>query len=317
MTESLDEAHHRTRTLINLDRADDAVSSARAGLARHPDDPLLVLMLAMALANAGRGDEALPVAERAVALQPDSAIAHRTLGWILHGRGRIRDGQEALDRLAHAISLDPHDARSHLMRGEALLKVAITTASGTSRRHRRLVAEAESHAAEAVRLRPGSADGHLLQARACVVAGDAAGAEAAARRGLALEADDPVGHQLLGLAARLRGDMRAAADHFVDAGKLNPKSDMSIQLLRGLRHGRIRGGALHRRGRRAGRAVAFLVLAGIVIGVAGLSGVPALTVMALATVLAFLVLWPGWWARISMSEEARSVLRRERELRRR
>jgi Flp pilus assembly protein TadD len=294
-------ARERASSLIKLGRHREAADTARAGLTAEPDDPGLTLLLAVALCETGDTTEAHAVAERAVALRPDSAIAHRTLGWTIYKRGRHG---EATDHLAHALTLDPHDSEAHIMRAEALLKQAQRSRLRTGRRGE-LITEADGHAAEAVRLEPAAASGHLMHGKACVARSDPAGAEVWARKALALEPDHPVGHQILGLAAQISGDTRAAADHYLDAGKLNPRSGASMKMLKSLRTSLPMSG------------LAFFVLARVVLALGQLVGgiVLVLTLLVLAGLLLYRVFGSRWHARRTMSVEAREALARERDLR--
>jgi Flp pilus assembly protein TadD len=297
------DARERASTLIKLGRHHDAADTARAGLRAAPDDPGLTLLLAVALCETGDTSEAYAVAQRAVALRPDSAIAHRTLGWTVYKRGRH---VEATGHLAHAISLDPHDSETHIMRAEALLKQAQRARLRTGQR-RKLIAEADRHAAEATQLEPTAASGYLMHGKACVARSDAGGARMWAERALALEPDHPVGHQILGLAAQISGDTRAAADHYVNAGKLNPRSGASMKMLRSVRASLPLSG------------IAFFVLARIVLAFGQLVGgiVLFLTFVVLAGMLGYRVFGSRWHARRNMSPEARMALARDRDVRRR
>lgn len=192
------------------------------------------------------------------------------------------------------------------MRGEAMLKLA-STSRLRPRRRDELIADAEAHAAEAVRLEPAAAGGYLVHAKACLAQGSAAGASGWAERALSVEPDDPVGHQLLGLAAQLRGDAAAAADHYVDAGKLNPRSDTSIRLLRGLRTSLPIGGL----------AIFLIIRTTRTLG--GMLGGVVAVIMVIAVILVLLgyqLYGPRWRARREMSDQARHALARDRELRR-
>jgi Flp pilus assembly protein TadD len=303
MTTAGHDARERASTLIKLGRHHEAARAARDGLRTAPDDPGLTLLLAVALCETGDTVEAHTVARRAVALRPDSPIAHRTLGWTVYKRGHHA---EATGHLAHAIALDPHDSETHIMRAEALLKQAQRARLRTGHR-RKLIAEADRHAAEAAQLEPTAASGYLMHGKACVARSDAAGARMWAERALALEPDHPVGHQILGLAAQIRGDTRAAADHYVDAGKLNPRSGASMKMLRSVRASLPVSG------------IAFFVLARIVLAFGQLVGgiVLFLTFVVLAGMLGYRVLGSRWHARRNMSDEARTALARDRDLRRR
>jgi Flp pilus assembly protein TadD len=281
MTPTGHDARERASTLIKLGRHREAADAARAGLRAAPDDPGLTLLLAVALCETGESAEANVVAERAVALRPDSAVAHRTLGWTIYKRGRHA---EAAGHLAHALTLDPHDAEAHTA----------------------LIAEADRHAVEAVQLEPASASGYLVHGKACVARSDAGGARLWAERALALEPDHPVGHQILGLAAQITGDTRAAADHYIEAGKLNPRSGASMKMLKSVRTTLPISG------------IAFFILARVVLAFGQLAGgiVFALAVLVLAGLLGYRVFGSRWHARRAMSAAARAALARDRDLRR-
>ena len=66
---------------------------AKDGLNRHPGDPVLRVLLAASLGNAGRGDEARSVLAQGAPLDPaflDQPWARRRLRWI--DRERLVDG---------------------------------------------------------------------------------------------------------------------------------------------------------------------------------------------------------------------------------
>lgn len=321
MTESLSRAREQARALIQLGRYDQAVLAARDGLAAQPDDPALMLLLAVALSEADPGRGALDVAKRAVALQPESVVAHRTLGWLLFKNGRGK----AADHLVHAISLDPHDVTAHVLRAEMLL-VQAQRAAGSKRVSRRFATEAETHAAEVMRLNPAAAAGRLLHAKACLIRGEAADSEAWARKALSLESGHPGGHRILGLVAQLRGETQAAADHFLEAGKLEPTNRNPIKLMRQLRSGGVDfAGRSHLAGpsplaTRVGLAVRMalvfvvVVVALVALGASEAAAPVGVTVMAWYAILKVAV-GQRWKARRSMSDDARRALARDRELR--
>jgi tetratricopeptide (TPR) repeat protein len=62
------------------------------------------------LARAGRTEEAIRMFERALALEPDSALAQRNYGMALMEAGRVDESDQAFRR---AIELDPNDAMTH------------------------------------------------------------------------------------------------------------------------------------------------------------------------------------------------------------
>ncbi len=74
-------------------RYDDAATVAKDGLNRRPDDPVLRVLLAASLGNAGRGDEARSVLAQGEPIDPaflDQPWAHHRFRWI--DRERLVDG---------------------------------------------------------------------------------------------------------------------------------------------------------------------------------------------------------------------------------
>jgi predicted Zn-dependent protease len=293
------DVRENVRALIGLHRYEEAAAAARSGLRADPDDPGLATLLAIALCETDDAAGAVDVAQRAVALQPDASWGHQVLGWALYKAGRTAEGA---DQLAHALALDPHDSESHVMRGEILLEQADQAPRRTGHRNQ-MIAQAERHAAEAARLEPALAGGYLVHSKVWFARGEPVPAEAWARHGLSVEPDNPVGHQLLGAAAQVRGDTRTAADHYVNAGKLNPRSDTSIKMLRSMRTALPVGGA------------ALFVAIQVASAVGRLAGaVVAAAILAVFAVAAVAYVLGGrWWARRGMSDEARRVLERDRQ----
>jgi serine/threonine-protein kinase len=95
----------------------DAVPLLRAAQLRYPNDFWLNLDLAYTLARTGREDDALGYSQVAVALRPDSAVAHNNLG---NGLARKKDLDGAIAELKKAIELDPNFAFAHNNLGNAL-----------------------------------------------------------------------------------------------------------------------------------------------------------------------------------------------------
>ena len=92
------------RLCAALGRFDEAIALQRR--AQELDPLAHPVDLATALLRAGRFDEALEVARRAIALAPENARAHSTLGWAFIGKGDVAEGLAALER---AVALAPSD----------------------------------------------------------------------------------------------------------------------------------------------------------------------------------------------------------------
>jgi tetratricopeptide (TPR) repeat protein len=293
----------RVQALIKLQRYQEAATTARQGLSETPDSASLNILLAIALCESGDYDEAVAAAGRAVALKPENYAAQRTLGWSTYKAGRIDEAKAILN---HALSLNPDDVMTHVMLADVLMKTIPRYLPRRAMRKSRVVQEIDHHGAEAIRLDPDRADGYAIRAKASVLEEDAFQASTWAQEALKREPDNPIGHQVLGMSAQLLGDTKAAADHYVTAGRLNPRSSGSTALLKGLRKKGWIG------------VVVALVLIRVISRLVrdGGGAAQAIGIAVVLAVLAFFwVVWPKWSARRAMSAEAQQVLARDRELR--
>ncbi len=193
----------------------------RHGLAADPDSASLNLLLSIASCENGDYDEAVAAAQRAVVLRPENWAAQRTLGWSTYKAGR---GDEAIKILTHALSLNPDDAMTHVMLADVQLRTIPRSLMGRKLQRSQLAQQIDHHGAEAIRLDPDRADGYVIRSKAAILQGDTFRASSWASEAVKREPDNPVAHQALGMSAELHGDTRAAADHYVTAGKLNPRS---------------------------------------------------------------------------------------------
>src|SRR5262245_52232103 len=97
------------RTFALLGQQADASEHFRALLQYVPNDVGALLQLALVEKQAGDIEGAQTHVERALSLDPDSALLHVTMGEVLYHRGL---NPEALAALEHAVALNPdnHDA---------------------------------------------------------------------------------------------------------------------------------------------------------------------------------------------------------------
>ncbi|MFN7973084.1 MAG: tetratricopeptide repeat protein [Acidobacteriota bacterium] len=126
-----------------------AIASVQRGLALR-DDAMFENRLARLLIDAGRRDEAMAALRRAIAIDPDLAIAHSNLGGLLGMRG---DGTGAVRELEIAVRLDPESSMAAKNLAQAYMMVG----------DRRRAAEAIQRA---IALHPGQPD--LLAIRAAI-----------------------------------------------------------------------------------------------------------------------------------------------------
>ncbi len=95
------------RSLLNLRRVDEAVSSLTASLAIDPDNGYVQNLYGLALMRQGHVGEAVASLERASALEPDLAYVQNNLGMALELSGRTA---EAVGAYRRGVEIDPgHD----------------------------------------------------------------------------------------------------------------------------------------------------------------------------------------------------------------
>jgi serine/threonine-protein kinase len=185
----------------------DAVPLLRTAQRRYPNDFWLSLDLGNALRKAKQVEEALGYMRVAVALRPDSAVAHTNLGASLRDKG---DMAGAIDEFRLAIDLDPELAMAH-------------TGLGLALRDKGDMAGAIDEFRLAIDLDPKLAAAHNNLGLALGDKGDMAGAIDEFRLALALDPKLVITHENLGIALGDKGDMAGAIDEFRLAIKLDPK----------------------------------------------------------------------------------------------
>lgn len=106
------------QVLANLGRNDDAIASYRASLKLQPKNPELLNNLAYALAESGRSlDEALELAQRAMAVLPQSDGIQDTIGFVYLKKGAT---DSALQVFNNVVKKKPDLATYHLHLAMAL-----------------------------------------------------------------------------------------------------------------------------------------------------------------------------------------------------
>lgn len=271
--------------------------AATAALAADPDDVQLLRLLALAQSDGGAGSTSIDTARRAIALQPEDPRGYRVLGSILYDARRY---EESVEQFRHGLALAPQDASLHAGIVEPLLK----TARRVGRRpNRPLLDEATRHADEVLRVSPSWPEGHLLLAKIAAMRRDTEGIRAHSRQALERDPNNALGRQLLGLAAELDGDVTTAASHYVEAGRTDPQAGNSMALLRRLKVASPLG------------AIAGLVVLRVMIGVGGaVAGALGALVLVVSAIVVY-VLVQRRRTRARLTDEARQVLERDRQLR--
>jgi tetratricopeptide (TPR) repeat protein len=222
----------------------EAVPLLRAAQHRYPGDFWLNLKLSVALRGAKQEVEALSYSRVAVALRPDAAGAHNTLGNALRANGDV-DG--AVAEFRKAIELDPKFALPHHNLGNALraggdvdeaiteFRKAIELDPRYSHPHHNLglalrekgdVDGAIAEFRKAIELDPENAHVHIALGSALREKKDPDGAIAEFRKATELDPGNAQAHNTLGNALRPRGDVDGAITEFRKAIELDPKFAM-------------------------------------------------------------------------------------------
>lgn len=191
---------------IHLDRGatDRASEYFRQALAIDPKVASARVALGVVALNRGDSVAAERDLRAALEISPDVRLAHFNLGVIAEGRGDV-DAALAAYRQEFARHDDAYKA---IFNAARLLQ-------------QRRSPEARALFERAVTINSRFAEGHFYLAQARLAAGDAAGAAAAARAGLALDrtsATAPLGHFVLAEVAMREGRLDDAARE-LDAGK--------------------------------------------------------------------------------------------------
>lgn len=188
----------------------DALALCDEALRSQPQDPEALHLKGLILLEAKQPEEAHPLLERAVALAPQVAEFHNTLGLCHAGRGAT---QEALRAFQRALQANPQ------------LVPALVNLSGVfsdSEDH----AAAERAARTALASEPDHAGARRALIRALLGRGEHAAAEAASRQLVEAEPDSPEARLFLGSALREQGRLDEASQAFEQALLLGPRNHL-------------------------------------------------------------------------------------------
>lgn len=199
-------AAERVARLRTVRRLDDAEREARTALQAEPQDPDLLLELAVVLMERERHDEGLAAADAAGAVAPQTERVHRVRGHLLSRLGRH---DEALAAMYRSVQLAPHEAT-----------VARSYAIVLNRAGRRV--DAQQVALRAVELEPHDPATHLTLADVASDRGDVATARRAYTEALRLDPENAAArHDLAVLDMRARRS-GAAVRGLLEAGRMDP-----------------------------------------------------------------------------------------------
>lgn len=225
--------HQRVSQLLGLSRWQEARDSAASALGEDPTDAYMHYLLSIAY----DGLEQLPRAQdsigTALSLDPEQGIYVEQHARLLSLLGQHVDAQAAFER---ALQLDPGSIEAHAGYVEAILRDPRSERRLTKKERLATAREiADSLLADA----PDTEIAHLIDSKVHLANDDIVRSQSAARRALQIDPNSAIGHQLMGITHQQKGDTRAAGDSFVAAGKLDPTSSTSRDLLKGLGRGKI------------------------------------------------------------------------------
>ncbi len=199
--------HCLVNLLIDQKREKDARPILNKGLARWPDDVILLTTQANLLRKEHRIDEAIVAARRAVKLRPNLGIAHRQLGFALDVAGR---SEEALAEFRAWAKLEPTSANAQNWLGIVLY--------ATGRYD-----EARKAAERAISLRSDWAAPYRLLGKILSEQSDYQGALRALREAIRLEPDFAQTHREASLAYSALGQRMEAEKEHAEYLKLRNK----------------------------------------------------------------------------------------------
>jgi serine/threonine-protein kinase len=205
------------------------VEHFRAALALRPDSAMAHLLLSEALFVKKDLDGALQQARRALQLDPKLANVHRALGQILYAR---KDLDGAIAHYQKALHLAPDLAYVHLALGSALLD-------------RKDVDGAIRHYTRSLQLDPTVASVHYNLSIALTATKDSDGALRHLRKAVELDPKFVAAHINLGIALHNNKDLEGAFRHLTRALELDPTDAAAHHnLARLLAHVKDRDGAV-------------------------------------------------------------------------
>lgn len=204
-----------------MDRSDvpanveKAIGILRAAVENHSGHAASHASLALVLTRSNEGNpgeaallEAQEHANRAVALDPQLALAHVALGWYLHA---VRQYADAERELAEAVKLDPGNGPAHLLLGVLYYR------KGNFEQSR------QEHQ-EAVRLQPDDFEARQGLAALHYHNGNYKEAEAESLKAVSLAPDSPKPHQMLGSMYYAQGRLEEAAREYQRALEIQPSA---------------------------------------------------------------------------------------------
>ena len=185
----------------------DAIAPLAAVQSRIPQDFWLNFELGNVLFRTHRQDEALAYGRVALALRPQSGVAHSALGAVLLEMGRV---DEAIDQCREALDIDPTYGEAQFNLGAALLSKG-------------KLDEAISHLREAIAINPKFSDAYVSLGVALQSMNRLDEAVNAFEEAIQLDPRNAVAHNNLGIALRLQDRPDEAIAQYREAVNIDPK----------------------------------------------------------------------------------------------
>lgn len=208
--------------LLALGRFAEARDLILEGLVEIPFDGVLLQQLAHAYIGLEDPAKALDAIDRSLAVDAPTADMLTLRGIVLSFLDRHK---ESIETIEQALALNPSHATTHIAMVDCVRLIP------KAKRPKDFVLKARLSRDVLMRDRPELHKTHQMDAFVHLMDGNLRQVKEAALRSLRLEPNDPIGHELLGIAEQHLGNVRAAGDSYVKAGKLDPTSQSSGTLL--------------------------------------------------------------------------------------
>ena len=193
--------HFYSASLHYANRAEEAVTAGQKAINIDPYSAMNHIGLGIALSDQGQFDAAITAYDQAIQLDPGDATAHNNLGNALSDQGQL---DAAIAAFNQAIQLDPSDAIAHYNLGNALSDQG-------------QLDEAMAAYNQAIQLDPKNAAAHIGLGIALSEQGQLDAAIAAYNQAIQLDPGGAIAHNNLGLLladqARKAGDSDALQRH--------------------------------------------------------------------------------------------------------
>jgi tetratricopeptide (TPR) repeat protein len=198
-------------SLIDRDKAGEAIPLFQRALAVNPHSAILYYNLGLALSDQGQVAEAQTDYEHALKIYPDYAVAHNGLGCLLLDQGKL---DEAAAHFQSAILGNPNFAAAHYNLGRVHAKRAEDDAA---------IAEFR----QAVGIRPGYAAAQFALGQFLMKSGQVDEGVSHLQAAVASDPDDDQIQCALGVALMRKGQLSDALPCFQHAHEINPRNEQA------------------------------------------------------------------------------------------